>query len=322
MIIETDIEEEALRWFVCLQDEAAPESAWSDFQLWLEASPAHARAYDAVERLWVDLDEVVAMEPASAPAVVDLAAVRARKTPRRMAWAASGMGVAASLILAVGLWTQVKPVGAGDVYVTDDAPRLVALSDGSQVHLNRHSEMHVRFDAGRRSVELTDGEAAFDVAHDAAHPFTVDAGEGRVQVLGTAFNVLSHDGKLTVAVERGVVAVEPGRSAKPVRLVAGQALVRAGGAAPVLSRITPDQASAWRRGVLIYRDRPLTDVADDLSRYLAKPVVLSASAGALHFTGALRVGDEAVMLKQLQDFVPVRAAVSPKEIRLTASEAG
>jgi transmembrane sensor len=324
MTIDADIEEKALHWFVLLRDEAAPDSVWSDFQQWLEVGPEHARAYDAVERLWIELDGAAAPEvaPVVSGAVVDLAAVRARKAPRRAPWAVAGLGIAASLVLGVGVWSQMRAAGADLVYATDDQPRQIALEDGSRVHLNRHSELHVRFAGDRRAVELTNGEAAFDIAHDATHPFTVDAGDRRVEVLGTAFNVLSHDDRFSVAVERGVVAVSTDRKSAGVRLTAGQAISQVGRAAPVLSRLTPDQASTWRRGVLVYRDQSLDDVADDLSRYLDKPVVLSASAKALHFTGALRVGDEAVMLKQLQDFVPVRAVTSAKDVRLTAREAG
>ena len=56
MTAQTDIEEKALHWFVVLRDDEAPESAWLEFQDWLGASPTHAAAYDAVERLWVDMD--------------------------------------------------------------------------------------------------------------------------------------------------------------------------------------------------------------------------------------------------------------------------
>jgi len=320
MIIDTDIEEKALHWFVLLRDETAQDSAWLDFQRWLEAAPAHAAAYDRLERLWVDLDEVAEPAVAAAP-VVNLAAVRARKAPRRGVWAASGLGLAASLAMAVGLWSQMNPA-ADLIYSTDDAPRIVTLDDGSKVHLNRHSELHVRFDGDRRVVELTDGEAAFDVAHDAAHPFTVEMGKRRVEVLGTAFNILNHDGRFSIAVERGIVAVNTDRGGRAVRLVAGQAIDQVGDAAPVLSKVAADQVAVWRQGVLVYRDRPLSAVADDLSRYFAKPVVLSASAKALHFTGALRIGDEAVMLKQLQDFAPIQVEASKQEVRLNAREAG
>jgi transmembrane sensor len=316
MTAETDIEEEALHWFVTLRDDDAPESAWLDFQSWLEASPAHAAAYDAVESLWVDLDAV--STPTTAP-VIDLSAVRERRTNKRAPWLGAAIGIAASVTLAVGLFLWMTP--GQQTYATNDAPLVVALEDGSHVYLNRHSRLDVRFDGDTRAVSLTQGEAAFDVSHDPSHPFVVAAGDHQVEVLGTAFNVLNHGDDFAVAVERGVVAVTPANAQK-VRLLAGQTLEQKGRQTPSLGHAAPDRVSDWRRGVLIYRDRPLADVADDLSRYLDKPVVLSTSAQALRFTGALRIGDEAVMLKQLQDFVPVRVDASMREVRVNAREAG
>ena len=102
MTAQTDIEEKALHWFVVLGDDEAPESAWLEFQDWLEASPAHAAAYDAVERLWVDLNDHAASAPAEAP-VIDLAAARARRAKPRSPWlgAAIGIAVAGSVLAAV-----------------------------------------------------------------------------------------------------------------------------------------------------------------------------------------------------------------------------
>jgi len=318
MTAQTDIEEKALHWFVVLRDDEAPESAWLDFHDWLEASPTHAAAYDAVERLWVDLDDHAASAPTEAP-VIDLAAARARRPKPRSPWLGAAIGIAASVMLAFGLFLWLTP--GSQVYATTDAPLTVALEDGSHVYLNRHSTLDVRFDGNNRSVSLAEGEAAFDIAHDPAHPFIVAAGDHQVEVLGTAFNVLNHRDRFAVTVERGVVAVTPANAPK-VRLVAGQALAQRGEQAPALSQVSANQTSPWRQGVLVYRDRPMTDVADDLSRYLDKPVVLSTSARALRFTGALRISDEAVMLKQLQDFAPVRVDASTREVRVNAREAG
>jgi len=315
MTASDDIDEKALHWFVILLDETAPESAWLDFQSWLEVSPAHARAYDAVERLWVDLDAADGTAITASP-VIDLSAARESRARRRSPWLGAGLGIAASVTLAVGLWLWMTP--DGQTYATTDAPLSVALKDGSHVYLNRHSRLDVRFDDDTRSVSLAEGEAAFDIAHDPAHPFVVAAGDHQVQVLGTAFNVLNHGDDFAVAVQRGVVAVTPASARRPVRLTAGQTLEQRGHAAPRLGSVSPDRASAWRSGVLVYRDRPLSDVADDLSRYLDKPVVLSTPAQALRFTGALRVADEAVMLQQLQDFAPVRVEASTSEVRISA----
>lgn len=312
MTITPEIEEEALRWFVQLSDPDAPAPAWLEFQDWLERDEAHRLAYDAIEQTWVDLDGAGAT-----PAPLRVAANDSGFMSRRR-WLFPSVAAAAAVVLSVGLWTQFGDARGVQTYRTDEVARDFTLSDGSQVYLNRHSDMTVRIRDTGRDVTLGEGEAAFDVVHDAARPFVITAGEHQVRVLGTAFNVLHHEGRFSVSVERGVVAVTPARIDAPVRLTVGQRIDQTGRAAVVLSRVDPQRASAWRQGVLIYRNAPLAEVADDLSRYLDKPVTLSSSAQSLHFTGALRVGDEATMLKQLQDFVPVQTARSSTGIDLTA----
>jgi transmembrane sensor len=53
----------AAQWFARLQDEAATHEDWLAFEQWLAASPAHASAYQKLERIWVDLDEAAGTLP-------------------------------------------------------------------------------------------------------------------------------------------------------------------------------------------------------------------------------------------------------------------
>ncbi len=333
---QPQIEEKALEWFVRLSDVDAPASAWMDFQDWLEANDAHRLAYDDVERTWVELDNVPVGAPVLVPAEVtvlpvaandeDLTPAARRAVRRRPAWLLPSFAAAAAVAVVVGVWPQVTDFAPTESYHTDAATRTVVLSDGTRIDMNRHSDLSVRMGRKARTVTLTEGEAAFDVAHNASRPFTIAAGDHSVRVLGTAFNVLSHGDHFAVSVERGVVAVTPASgeaAAKPaaVRLVAGQKIAQSGTRTPTLSQVAANQTSMWRQGMLVYRDAQLTDVADDLSRYFDKPVTVDASAGALHFTGALQVGDEATMLKQLQDFVPVRVIRSSTDVRLSGRDA-
>lgn len=312
----------ALNWFVRLSDEDTPESAWLEFEAWLEADPEHRNAYDLIEQVWVALEDAPA-EVSADVVVAPIAANDAGPLPGRVrgrAWLMPLMATAAAALMVVGLWPEISGEGRFRTYSTDDAPREVVLSDGSHLSMNRHSDLRVRIGARDREVTMTNGEVAFDVAHDASRPFVIAADAHEVRVLGTAFNVLSHDGRFSVGVRRGLVAVSGGAMGETTRLGAGARLEQDGSAAPVVSRIDPEQASAWREGVLVYRETDLGTVADDLSRYLDKPVSVSESARALRFTGALRIGDEATMLRQLQDFVPIRATRENDGIRLTARD--
>lgn len=319
------IRDEAVAWFVRLQVAEAGEGDWLAFRDWLEADAEHRAAYDDVESLWVDLDKVDPVEPS--PAVVAFPtrpapAPRRRKRPA-LAWFAA---IAASLVVGVAVWPMLQPqiealgVKTETYRTAPGQPRDINLADGSRIYLNGGSELSVRMEPSRRALALTEGEAAFDVTHDPSRPFEVDAGDRSVRVLGTEFNVLRHDDKLTVTVRRGVVAVND-ESGQGVRLKVGDQLVHPEGSSEMrVQRVDPDGAFAWRQGLLVYQDRPLGEVASDLRRYVAKPIQVEPSAAALRFTGVLRVAEEDGMVKRLEAFLPVTAEQTATEIRLRARD--
>ena len=105
------------------------------------------------------------------------------------------------------------------------------------------------------------------MAHDAARPFIIDAGDRDIRVVGTQFNVLRHNGGLRVTVREGVVAVSPSADtslrAEPVTLRVGDELERLPGSTVwTLKQVDPSAAFAWRGGELVYREERLDEVVD------------------------------------------------------------
>ncbi len=86
----------------------------------------------------------------------------------------------------------------------------IILPDSSVVFLNAASKLHYlkAFNEDTREV-LLDGEAFFEVVHDASRPFIVRSGVVSTTVLGTSFNVKAFrgDGRIAVTVQSGKVGV-------------------------------------------------------------------------------------------------------------------
>ncbi|GAA4313978.1 FecR family protein [Compostibacter hankyongensis] len=80
------------------------------------------------------------------------------------------------------------------VMVPYGAPEKKTLPDSSVVWLNAGSHISYadNFIQGNREIYL-DGEACFDVRHDARHPLIVHAGNIIIHVLGTRFNIKAYD---------------------------------------------------------------------------------------------------------------------------------
>jgi transmembrane sensor len=313
------IDDEAVGWFVALQDPDTPEGRFLAFRRWLEDSAEHREAYDRVEALWVALDPPIVENTVVTPFLPRRASVRRVQTRRAATWSGIGLAIAAGLGAVIILPQMAKPPHI-DVYHTAKGERRdVTLADGSKLSLNSDTQVSVQLGKKSRTVVLTSGEVLFDVVHNPARPFQVAVGDQKVRDIGTEFNVLRRDDQLTVTVLRGAVAVDTQTNGETARLAPGDELRhQIGSSQSSQVRVNPDETVAWRGGRLIYRDRPLSEVAADLNRYLPVPISVDAKAGALRFSGVLQLDREDLMVGRLVQLLPVRATSTTMLVRLSA----
>lgn len=291
--------EEATTWFVRLRSDGAGDGDRRDFEAWLRRDPAHADAYAQAEALW---DEIGGMpDPRTGPtgrqpdATVRRAAPSRPRRRRPLRHGALAAGLA--LVAVVGAWS----IGGYDRLRADHATavgeiRSVTLSDGSAVELNTDTALAVDITDHRRRIELFRGEAFFIVAPDANRPFEVVAGPVLSRAVGTAFNVADGGRSVTVAVDEGRVRVArlpAGRNAEdgPV-LGVGQAARYGDGGGIEVGPVDVAATTSWRRGKLVFVNRPLRDVVDEIDRYRPGAIFFldSVMAGA-RFTGMFNLRD-------------------------------
>ena len=159
----------------------------------------------------------------------------AMQRPARLAWRRwmSAAAAAAVVVIAVAAaWLaglRLPETGRFQSYANHTGDVAVLhLEDGTQVWLQDGTELRyaVGKGDGERIVRL-DGEAYFDVSHDARHPFVVETRELAIRVLGTAFNVraLAGDPFTEVVLERGAVRLETPGGDNLVRLHPNQRAV-------------------------------------------------------------------------------------------------
>ncbi len=159
----------------------------------------------------------------------------AMQRPARFAWRRwmSAAAAAAVVVIAVAAaWLaglRLPEAGRFQSYANHTGDVAVLhLEDGTQVWLQDGTELRyaVGKGDGERIVRL-DGEAYFDVSHDARHPFVVETRELAIRVLGTAFNVRALAGNpfTEVVLERGAVRLETPGGDNLVRLHPNQRAV-------------------------------------------------------------------------------------------------
>jgi len=253
---------------------------WDAFTEWLESDPRHLRAYEAA------LDDDAWAADLLAASSTPVSATTALPTPRaRRRWFALGGAVAAMLVAVVGGTTLLRGSPEQEVMTALGEHRAIQLSDGSRIQLNGGTR--IRFDPDSpREVTLAQGEALFDVKHDARVPFVVVADGTRLVDIGTVFNVVRNGEAMDVAVAEGAVDYEKG--ADRIRLNQGDALYRADGeSTPALRRIDRETIGSWHEGQLRYDDATLDQIARDLSRNTGRPIRATGGTAGMRFTGTL-----------------------------------
>ncbi|RAK66578.1 FecR family protein [Phenylobacterium kunshanense] len=301
---------DAAAWVARLEAGDLGDAEATAFDAWLSASPANASAFDTA--LAVSHDYSAAALPV------------ARELARRRAPSASsavgrrafvGVGaMAAAAALAVVIAPELT-VARTDTYETAKGEhRTVRLADGSVLDLNGGARLTVTLGRGSREVTLDQGQAVFDVAHDARRPFVVAAGDRTVRVVGTQFDVRRLDGKLSVTVARGAVEVRPtdGAEGRSYRLRPGQRLEhREGQTTTTVAAADPAEVLAWRAGRLVYRGQPLSEVVADLNQQFETPIRIEDPAlAATPISGVLVLDDQAAVIRRLALLVPVSAVRS------------
>lgn len=145
------------------------------------------------------------------------------------------------------------------------------LPDQSRVTLNSKSELGYprKFRGDIRNVKLK-GEGFFQVQDNHESPFVVKTADFQVEVTGTSFSVSNYPGKKhaeTVLLEGGVKIRKPGNDEelhmKPNAMVRyskrQQAFTK--------NKINAEQRTAWRKGVLIFDNAPISKVANQLENW-------------------------------------------------------
>jgi len=188
------------------------------------------------------------------------------------------------------------------------------LPDGTEGMLNSGSTLAYSMPFTKnRSVALT-GEAWFEVAPDQKHPFTVNAGNLDLTVLGTAFNVSAYqeENYTEVVLERGKVLVRCGHYKEGVVMNPSERLVYENGKV-TRSSTDPSRYSSWTTGKLVFRGDVMSEVARRIERwYNVKVELMDKDLEKYSFRATFEDDSLEEVLKFLGMTSPIRYEITPR----------
>ncbi len=321
------ISQQGADWWVALHDANPSAHEKREFVEWVTRAPKCvevclrvAQVHAAVSRAdvrWPDTSaEDLVREALAAPedSVVPLRPhdTRPREEGYRLPalrWVAA---VAASVVgvACLGWWLVLaRPVtyqtGIGE-------QRSVLLADGSRVTLNTSSKIEVDLPTNHRSVKLLQGEALFEVTHDAKRPFDVYASNVVVRAVGTRFDIDRRGTRTAVTVLEGRVALIAAASrtgSLPVLSARDRVIVDGAGPGVVEHDVNLVETTAWTQQQLIFHRRALGEIAEEFNRYNIRHIqIRSTLLRGQEVTGTFKSNDVASFVAVLAGMPHVRVA--------------
>lgn len=259
---------EAADLAIRLQNDPANPVSLDMVRTWAARSPQHAAAWARVAQIHGMTGKVLGDQRKAAGGQSGL-------TRRMVIGGVLGLGAAAA-----GAWFGPEAIrhARADEATSTGEIRRVELADGSVITLGPDSTLAIHFSEGRREVALLDGMAFFEVARDPARPFSVQAGAVSATAIGTAFDVSSEGGAISVSVDQGVVEVRgPQAALSPgARLTAGDWITFD----PSLSKVARGmrdaaQIAAWRDGMVVADGETVAAMVARIARWQPGRVVIA-----------------------------------------------
>jgi transmembrane sensor len=334
--LPTQILEQAAEWLVEMDRDDVDRATRQRFDEWLRRSPEHVRAFLEMLPIWeqgaqprssshIDPERLIAEVMGAASNVVPLNAhagppsgIHSEARPKLQVW----LSIAASVLLVafLSMWLYIQhntySTGIGE-------QRSVALDDGSVVQLNTRSRIRIRYGKHERGIDLIEGQALFEVAHDAGRPFVVHGGNANIRAVGTQFDVYRKQTGTTVTVVEGRVTIIPETNrrntgtGRPEFLAAGEQATITPSSVESNDGADVAAAIAWTQRRLMFQKTTLAEVVREFNRYNERPLrVDDPQLQEFLISGTFSSTDPSPLLRFLREQPGMRIVESRDEVRI------
>jgi len=252
---------------------------------WIESSPENQKQYNQLKNLWVvtglDLPDQVTIPGFSFP---ETKSISIQNNLFRSILKYAAVFILAFTLGSLSLYyiNRNERIEFSSKYNTINVPygerSQITLYEGTKVWLNSGTKFRypVSFSKETRDVFI-EGEAYFDVAKDAKHPFVVRAGQLKIQVLGTRFNVCAYanDDEFTTTLDEG--------SVNAINMTNGRNVILNPGEQVILNRETNGLNSlhvnsqlytSWKENLLKYENAPFDEVIKKMERWYDVKIIV------------------------------------------------
>ncbi len=285
-------------------------------ELWQRESPAHKQAFAEASEQWSLLRlAACGLTASKTQKPQDPYRALASNALSRRAWlggtiAASMGGAYLAIRPPLDLWPSLSELGA-DYRTATGERRQIAFADQISVEMNTRTSLASGAGAGARQIELIDGEIAVKMGlgeSSLPEPFVVVAGDGRTSAVRALVDLHREGQIVSVICLEGEVKVECRRESATLK--ARQRITYDANGLGDMAATDGRVVEAWRQGLLVFENKPLSEVVPEINRYRRGRIVLmNDRIGRLPLDATFR-------LDHIEEVVPKLAYLFSLKVRL------
>lgn len=293
-----DIAKAAADWFTLSMDAAFSDKDAKNLQEWRDAHPEHERAWQHIHQMRASLHQLHGH--AAYKILSALHSPSRRSALKSLAWL--GMTAGGGLLAS---HTQTWQRQVADYSTGTGELKTLALSDGTQIVLNTSSAIDVQLTETMRQVTLRYGEIMVTTGHQSGEhrAFQLITDHGRIQPVGTQFNVRRLEHSTAVTVLEGAVKIQP-HDGPAVMLQKGMHTTFSREQSAT-SQAAMAQVGAWRNGLLFANNMRLSALAQELARYRPGLIRCDEAVADLRISGVFPLNNTTLALEAIPNSLPV-----------------
>lgn len=288
--LEDKINEQANYWYSC-KKEGLKSFQKEPFEIWLEESDTHRKAYknlEKLERICTSFDDDY-IDSLEAEVLKEAQESKSRSSFKYI-------GAAAVFILAVFVSAfevyDNFAVSYEKSYITQTKPiQELILEDGTKLALDARTKIKIEFYKNERRAELLAGQVMFEVAKDKNRPFIISSNYNEIQVLGTSFEVKNSEEQTKVKVLEGRVKVSSlNNDNKIVKMLSvlgkgDEVSLDKEGEIISLGKTKVENIALWRDNKILFEKVSIKEASKELSKYIENKIQVEEEIAQLNITG-------------------------------------
>jgi hypothetical protein len=191
------------------------------------------------------------------------------------------------------------------LYIPENKQFQLFLTDGTKIKVNQKTKISFTNNRKFSKKHVTlQGEAYFEVAHNANAPFKIEASDMQISVLGTEFNLQNYqeNNAAQVALINGSVRVGTKNNYKLI-VPGEQAIIRNNEQKINISQANFDKILSWTSSQLFFSKKELSKIADIVGEWYGVQIEIPNEAvKKIHFTGNIKKQDGLLHFLQILQY--------------------